>query len=229
MQKILVLNSKGGSGKTTIAINLASYYANKGEQVAIVDNDPQASASHWLKTRSSEKPSICLIEKASTHHVDKINGHINIRPFDKIIIDSPSAVHREQLQELVRQADAIIIPVLPSPIDIHAAARFIQDLLLFGKARYFGIPVSIVANRSRKHTLIYTALEKFLKQLNLPFITSLRDTQNYVHAAESGVGIFEMQSSKAHIDQNHWQPLLFWLNSQDFTSPANHQKYSPLK
>ena len=194
MTRILVLNSKGGCGKTTIATNLASYYASQGATTALVDNDPQASSTKWLSLRPNEKQEIYGVPAyARPRSGVTLSWHRRVLPgTERIIIDAPAGIMGQSLQELVRQVDAVIVPVLPSPIDIHAATRFIEELLLVGKVRSFGVQVGVVANRIKKNTLVYQSLERFLATLKLPFLASLRDTQNYVRASARGVGIFEM-------------------------------------
>lgn len=128
-----------------------------------------------------------------------------------MIIDAPAGVMGQQLQELIRQVDIVLVPVLPSPIDIHAATRFIEDLLLIGKIRSFGVQVAVVANRAKKNTVVYQSLERFLTTLKLPFIATLRDTQNYVRASARGVGIFEMWDQRVQQDKLDWESLLAWL------------------
>ena len=105
-----------------------------------------------------------------------------------------------------------MVPVLPSPIDIHAATRFVEELLLVGKVRSFGVNVGVVANRVKKNTLVYQSLEKFLNTLKLPFLGTLRDTQNYVRASARGVGIFEMWDQRVNPDKLNWQPIIDWLD-----------------
>ncbi len=112
------------------------------------------------------------------------------------------------------RSGSAVQPVLPSPIDIRAASRFIHDLLLVGRISRRQTKIAVVANRVRENTLIYQQLERFLKQLGIPFLTSLRDTQNYIRAAEKGVGIFEMAPSQVAPDLAQWKPLTHWLNSR---------------
>ncbi len=213
MTRILVLNSKGGCGKTTIATNLASYYASQGATTALVDNDPQASSTKWLSLRPNEKQEIYGVPAyARPRSGVTLSWHRRVLPgTERIIIDAPAGIMGQSLQELVRQVDAVIVPVLPSPIDIHAATRFIEELLLVGKVRSFGVQVGVVANRIKKNTLVYQSLERFLATLKLPFLASLRDTQNYVRASARGVGIFEMWDTRVQQDKVHWQELLDWL------------------
>ena len=213
MQRILVLNSKGGCGKTTLATNLASYFASQGMQTALVDHDPQASSMKWLSLRPKEKSEIYGVPAYSrpTSGVT-MSWHRRVLPAtDRVVIDAPAGIMGQQLQELVRQVDLVLVPVLPSPIDIHAATRFIEELLLVGKVRSFGVQVGVIANRAKKNTLVYQSLEKFLTTLKLPFVATLRDTQNYVRASARGIGIFEMWDQRVQQDKVHWQDIIDWL------------------
>ncbi|VAW95490.1 ParA-like protein [hydrothermal vent metagenome] len=214
MQRILVLNSKGGCGKTTIATNLASCYASEGLTTALVDHDPQGSSMRWLNLRPKEKQEVYGVPAYSRQRAGvTMSWHRRVLPgSDKVIIDAPAGVMGQQLQELVRQVDIILVPVLPSPIDIHAATRFIEELLLVGKVRSFGVQVAVIANRAKKNTLVYQSLERFLTTLKLPFIATLRDTQNYVRASARGIGIFEMWDQRVQQDKIQWEPLVEWID-----------------
>lgn len=215
MQRILVLNSKGGCGKTTVATNLASYFASEGMQTALVDHDPQGSSMRWLSLRPQEKNEIYGVPAYSRPSSGvTMSWHRRVLPAtDRVIIDAPAGMMGQQLQELVRQVDLVLVPVLPSPIDIHAATRFIEELLLVGKVRSFGVQVGVIANRAKKNTLVYQALEKFLNTLKLPFIGTLRDTQNYVRASARGIGIFEMWDQRVQQDKGQWQTVIEWLEA----------------
>lgn len=208
MRSILVLNAKGGCGKSTIATNLASYYAWEEEKsVALVDFDPQASSIEWLQARGEEWPEI----RGYAAYRDSVRLPSSV---DVVIYDAPARVSASEMTSLVRRAETIIIPVLPSPIDIRAAAHFIRDLLTVGKVSRDQTRLAIVANRVRENTLIYQSLQSFVKSLKIPFITSLRDTQNYIHAEERGIGIFEMAPSRVWQDLEQWEPLIKWLRSK---------------
>lgn len=214
MQRILILNSKGGCGKTTMATNLASYYASHDIATALLDFDPQGSSIRWLNLRPQSKPNIYGVHVASRKNNTGVTRSFQMRvpPETKcMIIDAPAGVTGNELQDLIGYVDTIIIPVLPSSIDIHAVTRFIEELLLFGKVRQKGLNLAVVANRVKKNTLTYRSLERFLKSLKLPFVTTFRDTQNYVHAAERGIGIHEMWDKRTDSDKAQWRPLVRWL------------------
>lgn len=208
MRKIMVINSKGGCGKSTIATNLASYYAWQEEKkVVLVDFDPQGSSMDWLRARPEQCPAITGIAGWKEA--------IRIPPdTDVVIYDAPARIDKKELASLVKRAETLVVPVLPSPIDIRAAASFIRDLLTTGQVSRKETKVAIVANRVRENTLIYHTLYAFLKSLKLPFITTFRDTQNYIHAEERGIGIYEMAPSKVWQDMEQWEPLIKWLRSK---------------
>lgn len=219
MRRILVLNSKGGCGKTTIATTLASRYACDGFNTVLVDYDPQGSSMRWLSQRSQNRPVIKGVDahKNLTMNVTS-TWALRVPPTtERIVIDAPAGVMGHQVLDYLRGIDTVIIPVLPSHIDIHAATRFIEDLLLIGKIRQSGINVAVVANRVKKNTTVYTSLQRFLATLKLPFITALRDTQHYVRAAGQGISIHEMWDHRAKVDQEHWQPLFDWLENETTT------------
>ncbi len=202
----MVLNPKGGCGKTTMATNLASYFAMAGEPVSLVDFDVQCSSMDWLAARPESAPEIGAI-KADGSELLLPHGH------GTLIMDVPAGLHGKQLKQHVKLAQTVIIPVLPSPMDMRATARFIEELLLVGRVSRERTRIAVVANRVREHTRIYHSLQLFLRSLKIPFLTSLRDSQNYIHAAERGLGIFELPPSRIEKDMEQWWPILKWLAS----------------
>jgi chromosome partitioning protein len=213
MHRILILNAKGGCGKTTLATNLASYYAGQGRVTALLDYDPQGSSMRWLSLRDAERPAIHGI--AAFQRRRDVTRAFQMRlpvEAERVIMDVPAGVTGLGLVEYVQRVDTILLPVLASPIDIHAAAHFIQDLLLVGKIRTTGTRLAVVANRVRENTLIFRDLERFLATLKLPLIATLRDSQNYIRAAEQGLGIHELEGRRAVPDHERWAPLVEWLD-----------------
>lgn len=223
-RRILFANSKGGCGKSTLATNLASTYANAGVATALIDHDPQGSATQWLKRRSEELAPIHGIE-ACRKETSGMTGNWFMRlprETQRVIIDTPAGLHGPEFQDQVSQADIIIVPVLPSPIDIHSATRFIGSILLSAEYRQRTTPKQLVvlANRVRKNTRVLHTLDLFLESLKLPRIGDIRDTQQYVHCFESGNGMINVPGGRFEEDRQHWADILNWLESQLGTPPS---------
>jgi chromosome partitioning protein len=212
MQRIVVLNPKGGSGKTTIAINLAACYAANGERPALMDLDYQASSMRWLRKRPREAAAIHGIAAFERSTAVTRSWQTRIPAECRVVVmDTPAAVDPHELRDLTRGADAILVPVMPSEIDIHATAKCIADLLLVAKIRRSERRIGIIANRVRNNTRVSQSLMRFLGSLDIPLIATLRDTQNYVRSAESGLGVYEMLPWQAQQDFAPWRQVLAWL------------------
>lgn len=215
MKRIIVLNPKGGSGKTTLATNLAANFAVAGHHPALMDLDPQASSMRWLKKRPKDQAAIHGIagfeRSVTVTRSWQLRVPSNCAP---LIIDTPAALDPQSLPEMTRGADAVIVPVMPSDIDIHAAAKCIADLLLVAKIRRADERIGIVANRVRSNTLVSQSLMRFLRSLDIPLIATLRDTQNYVRCAEAGVGIYELPGWQVRQDVDAWRDLMSWLDAR---------------
>lgn len=203
MRTIMLANSKGGSGKSTLATNLASYFACWGIRVTLVDFDRQGSARDWLAARPPQRDGIRAVSALLPDCPVPDDS-------DYRLLDVPSGIHGEALTQLLRLADTVVVPVLPSPMDIRATGRFVAELLT-NEAYAPDKRLCVVANRVRETTRSYRALEAFLAHLGIPFVARLRDTQNYVRAAEQGLGIFELPSRETLADLAQWQPLVHWL------------------
>lgn len=214
MRTILVINSKGGSGKTTVTTNLASYFAAGGAKVAITDYDPQGSSLQWLKLRSPHLPRIhgANATPQKAHGLRSLQNWIPTDT-DVLLIDPPGGVKGLLLQEVVGKAEFIVIPVGPSSIDIHATADFVKNLLLLGRVRARSVKVAVVASRVRSSMPVYEPLERFLRSLGLPFLTRIRDSDTYIQAAEQGVGVFELDAAASATERQELLPLVNWLHS----------------
>ena len=229
-RRILITNAKGGCGKTTLATNIASYYASLGRNVRLFDHDHQGSTLQWVRHRPKHLTEIHGVDasRRPDNHMTR-SWQLRVPPeTDLVIIDTPAGIDPAEMASMFHDNDYLIIPVLPSPIDIHSTAHFIKDILLIGKARKRQIQVAVVANRVRKDTLMYHALERFLFSLKIPFVTSLRDTQFYARAIDQGCSILELRYPKSRLDQDQWAPLLRWLDTpQDREQSAQvHTLYS---
>jgi len=215
-RRVLVVNSKGGCGKTTIATNLAGCLSSRNHPAVLVDYDPQGSSMQWLSLRSDEQKRV--------HGIAAYRGPSagTTRTFQMripegtqyVIVDPPAGVSGPELIQLVRDIDIIIIPVLPSPFDIHACSYFIKDLFLVAKVRSKSIRIGVVANRTRANNRVYDSLIKFLQSLNIEFIGSLKDSQSYVRAAQDGLSVVELRNLKGSKDTRQWNEIVNWLNSQ---------------
>jgi len=232
MLKIVVLNGKGGSGKTTVATNLASCFATQDLQPTLMDMDAQGSSTRWLSKRGMERAPVHGI--AAYERNSRVTRSFALRipqGCQRVVIDTPAALDPQLMPEMTRNADAILVPVLPSDIDIHAAAKCITDLLLVAKIPRQSQRIGVIANRVKKNTVMYRALMRFLESLEIPILTTLRDSQNYVRAAESGVGVFEMKPYLVREDIDQWLPLLGWLAKKEGTiagiAPAQPLPFTP--
>jgi chromosome partitioning protein len=212
MKRIVVLNPKGGSGKTTLAINLASYFASRQQPTVLMDFDPQGSSMRWVKKRQPTQAPIHAI--AAFEKDSRTTRAFQLRVPENtthVIVDTPAAVESRNLPEITKEADKILVPVLPSDIDIHTCSRVIRDLLLVAKIRREDDRIGVIANRIRRNTLTYQSLIRFLQTLGIPIVATIRDSQNYVRAAELGIGVHEMKSYVAQEDIEQWKPLVEWL------------------
>lgn len=207
MRQIMVLNAKGGSGKTTIATNLASYYATQGYDVVLGDLDPQGAALAWLEARSAGRPPIRGLDATT-------KGARLPRGADMAIFDAPAAIHGADLGNLMRRADTFLVPVLPSPIDMRAATDFLAEMRRNKRIQSKQAKFGLIENRARYHTNVYHELDDFLRHLRVPILTALRDNMNYIRAAERGLGIFELAPYATVTDREQWQPVIRWLNSK---------------
>src|SRR5689334_10431824 len=221
MKRIVVLNPKGGSGKTTLAINLASYYASCQQKPVLMDFDPQGSSVRWVRKRQQAQPPIHVIAAFENDARTTRAFQMRVPPgTTHVIVDTPAALDSPRMPDITRDAHKIIVPVLPSDIDIHACSRCIRDLLLVAKIRREDDRLGVVANRIRRNTLTYQSLIRFLQTLGIPIITTIRDSQNYVRAAELGIGVHEMKSYIAREDVEQWAPLIDWLEKPAANTPA---------
>jgi chromosome partitioning protein len=202
------MNAKGGCGKSTLATNIASYFANEGATVALADYDPQRSSLDWLDRRPGDRPEII--------GVAGFDGGLRHAPrsADFVIIDAPARSHGAELTDLVKHAETIVVPVLPSTIDMQATTTFLDELRSVHKIARKQAKFGLVANRVRDNTLIFDDLDEYLTKARAPYVAALREAQNYVRAYTRGLGIFELPEYLAWPDWDEWEPLTAWLRSK---------------
>lgn len=212
LKKVVVLNPKGGSGKSTLVTNLAGMLASRHQHVALMDCDPQGSSMRWLSRRDASRPPIHGM--AAYEHEAAMTRSFQMRVPSEVrclVVDTPAALAVQELAAYTRGAHAILVPVLPSAIDIHAVTKLIEKLLLVAKVSRRMGRLGVIANRVRENTVSFRKLKLFLNRLDIATVCQLRDSQNYVHSAEQGICIHEMQPSRVAKDLVQWQPLIDWL------------------
>ena len=200
MKTILIANPKGGAGKTTFTTNLAGYLASRGKTVFLWDLDRQKSSLHWLATRPAHLPTIQRLDSGKQKSAEGV-----------LVLDSPAGLHGEKLADLVKRVEKVIVPIVPSSFDFAATRTFLNELLEEKAVRKGKAFVAIVGMRVDARTRAAEKLDEFLAPIDLPVLTHLRDTQNYVTAAFEGKSIFDMAPSSVAQDIAQWQPIVKWL------------------
>jgi len=205
VRSILVVNPKGGSGKTTLATNLAGALAAQHQQVLLWDLDRQQSALTWLSMRPSHLPRIVRLDRREDDP-----GRINPKR-DWLVIDSPAGLHGKSLSHTLKHADKVVVPVQPSIFDMAATSAFLQILMEEKAVRRSKALVGVIGVRVDPRTRAAATLEAFLQQFDLPVLAYLRDSQIYPNAAFNGMSIFDLAPYVAAREQEHWLPVIDWL------------------
>ncbi len=206
MKSVLIVNPKGGAGKTTLATNLAGGLASFGDQeVRLWDLDRQHSAMEWLSLRPADRPPIKPL-------VGRPHDHDRTRSGSGwLVLDAPAGIHGKMLQRALKIAHRVIVPIQPSIFDIAASGDFLSVLLEEKAVRKQHCRIGVVAMRVDPRTRAATTLGEYLQQYDLPILTWLRDTQVYANAAFNGLSIFDLPSSVSGRDTEQWQPILDWV------------------
>ena len=207
MKHILVANPKGGCGKTTLATNLAGYFATLGQQVILSDLDRQQSSTQWLERRPFNFPAIGA-SNSKNHHSKNVSSYSTA---EWVVTDSPGGFRDEKLSDAVKQADCVIVPIQPSAFDIGATQEFLDVLIEEKAVRKQKTFVALVGMRVNSRTHSAAKLIEFMDQTSFPVLTSLRNAQVYVTAAEQGISLFDMRPSLVVQDLEQWAPLLDWI------------------
>ena len=216
-RRILVVNGKGGCGKTTIATNLAVAYASNGTPVALAEHDQHASSTYWSEQRPADLPAVPVIRAHELSSMYQTQVFHNRIPPDtqRIIIDGQSNARYTDLGVMLKQADIILIPVLPSSIDIRTSGNFITKLLTHQSFRADPRPVGVIANRIQPNSPTHNKLMHFLGCLDIPTVATFRDSPMYSEAVELGQGVVEMKEARsARREAASWHQLLLWLEEQ---------------
>lgn len=214
LQKIALLNSKGGTGKTMLAVNLAAYYALHNYQVALTDNDQQNSSMRWIERRGDRKPPIFGLDATNPNWKWSNLQHLLDDRYARVIIDTSAALHDRKLGMVLHLSNRLVIPVTPSPLDIDVTVDFIAEVLLHPEYVAQPRPLCVVANRCRpEHDNAFDDLQRFLKAVDLPLIAKFGESPRYVNAMRQGQSVHEMPLTKVQREVDAWSSLTHWLNS----------------
>ena len=205
MQTILVANPKGGSGKTTLATNIAGWLAGKRQRVALADTDPQRSTSEWLARRPPLFPPIGGFQGELRKKALK-----DVAP-EWLVVDSPAGLHGDALRDAIRRADVMLVPVSPSAFDMAATRHFLDMIADYKAVKEGGIAIGIVGMRVDARTRSAAELDEFLEAFDFPVVAHLRDTQVYVYCARDGYSVFDLPRSRGEQDWEQWRPLTRWI------------------
>jgi chromosome partitioning protein len=205
MPVVVVANPKGGVGKSTVATNIAGYFASRGHQVMLGDADRQQSSRLWLRLRPPEARAISTWEVGDGQLAKPPRGTTHV------VLDTPAGLHGKVMQETLRIADKVVVPLSPSIFDIYATRAFLDELAQHRKAGQ--MQVGIVGTRVDSRTIAAEKLQEFVEGLGLPVLGFLRPTQNYVHLAARGLTLSDVSPGKVERDLEQWQRIWRWLDA----------------
>ena len=230
VRRILVMNGKGGCGKTTVATNLAVAFAAAGNRVALVDNDPQGASAYWAAQRAPTLPAVPVIRSWQRSGEECLLSELAPPLTDVLIIDGHSNGNEREFQWLIQQADAVLVPMLPSSIDIRVGSRFIADLLTQRHFRAAPKPLGVLANRVQPNAETHTQLKHRLGCLQQPLVATFRDSPIYSEAIGAGQGVVDMLDSRAaRKETSAWRDAMAWVETQaPIVQPgANSRRRAP--
>lgn len=205
MPVIVVANPKGGVGKSTLATNIAGYYASRGHSVMLGDADRQQSSRLWLGLRPAAARPISTWD---------INADLIVKPpkgTTHVVLDTPGGLHGGRFKDVMKLADKVVVPLQPSVFDIFATRKFLDELAELRQAGK--MQVGLVGMRVDSRTIAADKLHEFVTSLGLPVLGTLRDTQNYIHLAARGLTVFDVAPSRVEKDLEQWRGLCAWLDS----------------
>jgi chromosome partitioning protein len=215
MKTTLVLNPKGGAGKTTIATNLASCFAAADIPTTLMDYDPQGSSLNWLRLRPPHAAPIWPANGAPERR-DRLRSFESYVPreTERLVIDAPAGASGMVLQEMLERAHCILVPVVPSAIDLHATTNFLRTLFSYHRLRSGSVQVGLVANKVRRSMPAYRPFDTFLQTMNLRLLARLIDSDVFLRSAETGVGVFEMDENLSVSERKQFMPIIEWVENR---------------
>ncbi len=206
MRTVLVASSKGGAGKSTIATNLAAHFALEGKRTVLIDADRQKSSTHWCEKRAGLASAVLPIDGTKRNWEKQLPDGIQVA-----VIDAPAGAMADDLEAFLELANAVIVPVQPSMIDLEATVPFLNTMATVTRVKKGKLPVGLVGNRLKPWTSASQQAVSQIKSWPYPVVAELRDTQAYVLMVALGKSVFDYHSEQIRGHQDDWAPLLKWL------------------
>lgn len=203
MPVIVIANPKGGVGKSTLSTQVAGLLAHRGHSVMLGDVDRQQSSRAWLGLRPEGIPRIATWEITPDNIAKPPKGTTHL------VLDTPAGLHGKRLDEVMKLADKVLVPLQPSIFDIYATKAFLDDILARRKSHQ--VSLGVIANRVKTGSLSVDQLRAFLEAQKVPVLAELRDTQNYIQLAARGLTLWDVSPSRVTRDLEQWQPIADWL------------------
>jgi chromosome partitioning protein len=206
MIAVLVANTKGGCGKTTISTHLAAAFATGGRRTALADADRQHSSFQWARLRPGTAAPITPLD-----WVDRLTDPP--KGTERLVIDAAAAMKTKHVFELVRIADVIVVPVLASAFDQTTTAAFLNKLNELKSIRKSRKPVAVVRNRVRPRTHAAARLARFLHEIEHQDLGSLTDRTIYNDVAAVGLSVFDLPGKRAETSRQDWSAVLDYVGA----------------